>query len=388
MLRPIAILASSACAATGPTVSDFETALLAGCSGLRAPEFALPFQTVCGELTEPLAALAAELQANDSRQARLLAHLYAAIAPEVDRARARWGDTRIGIFLGTSNAGIAQSEWADGERRATGVLPPAYNFARQHGYNGALEVIRALSGARGPGWINSTACSSSAKVLACAQRLIAADVLDAAIVGGADTLCQTTLRGFHGLGVLSSTACRPFSAARDGISIGEGGALLLVARQGDGQARLLAVGETSDAHHMSAPHPAGDGALAAMRQALTSAGLAADDIDHINAHGTATQQNDAAEGEAIRRLVGDRVPVVSTKGYTGHLLGAAAAIELVAALHALRTGWIPASLGATPLDPALGIAVATTGTHARVRVVMSNSFAFGGNNASVLLGAP
>lgn len=317
----------------------------------------------------------------------MVAHLYAAIAGEVDQARVRWGDGRIGIFLGTSNAGIAQTEWADASRRATGNLPSVYDFSRQHAYDGILHVMRALSGARGPGWVSSTACSSSAKVLGCAQRLIAADVIDAAIVGGADTLCQTTLRGFHGLGVLSPTACRPFSAERAGINIGEGGALFLVARDGQAVARLLAVGESSDAHHMSAPHPAGDGAFAAMHHAMTLAGLGPEDIDHVNAHGTATRQNDAAEGAAILRLLGDQVPVVSTKGYTGHLLGAAAAIELSAVLHAIRTGWIPASLGCSPPDPELGIAVQMRGGSARVRHVLSNSFAFGGNNASVLVGA-
>ena len=280
-----------------------------------------------------------------------------------------------------------QTEEADAVRVRTGALPADFDFSRQHAYGGALAVLRSLSGVRGPGWVNSTACSSSAKVLACAQRLIAADVIDAAIVGGADTLCQTTLRGFHGLGVLSTTACRPFAAARDGISIGEGGALFLIERHGHAQARLLAVGESSDAHHMSAPHPHGDGAFLAMQRALGAAGLEPSAVDHVNAHGTATKQNDAAEALAIARLLGAEVPVTSTKAYTGHLLGAAAGIELVAVMHALRTGWIPANLGAAPVDAELRIAVQQWGEQRQVRHVLSNSFAFGGNNASVLVGA-
>lgn len=163
-----------------------------------------------------------------------------------------------------------------------------------------------------------------AKVMSTAQRLITAGIIDAALVGGVDTLCQTTLRGFHGLGVLSSTACRPFSQLRDGISLGEGGALMLLQREGPARAVLLGVGETSDAHHVSAPHPNGDGAFAAMQNALNWAVLAATDVGCVNAHGTATKLNDAAEAAAINRLIGPQVPVISTKSYTGHLLGAVA----------------------------------------------------------------
>ena len=316
----------------------------------------------------------------------MLAHLHAPLSADIARARAKWGDHRLGIFLGTSNAGILQTESADTIRRATGNLPPTYDFSRQHAYGGGLALLRSLTGAAGPGWVNSAACASAAKALASAHRLIEADVLDAAIVGGADTLCQTTLRGFHGLGVLSAQKCQPFSAQRAGINLGEGGALFLLERQGNALGQLLAVGESCDAHHMSAPHPQGDGAFLAMERALQRAEVAPASIDHVNAHGTATRQNDAAEALAIFRLLGPQVPVASTKGYTGHLLGAAAAIELAISLHTLQTGLIPQTLGAIPVDPELQIAVTMTQAKREVRFLLSNSLGFGGNNASILLG--
>ena len=171
-----------------------------------------------------------------------------------------------------------------------------------------------MSGITGPRYCISTACTSSAKVFATAKRLVDTNVVDAALVGGVDTICATTLHGFHALGVLSSIACRPFGENREGMNIGEGGALVLLERGGDGTVALLGAGESSDAHHMSAPHPEGIGAEAAIRAALAEARLDASAIDLVNAHGTGTPQNDSAEGAAIARVLGDRVPVASTKG--------------------------------------------------------------------------
>jgi len=248
--------------------------------------------------------------------------------------------------------------------------------------------VKRATGAGGPGYAVSTACSSSGKVLGSARRLLRAGLADAVLVGGADSLCRTTLCGFHSLEVLSKTPCRPFCAGRDGTTIGEGAAFLLLEREGDGPARLLGVGESCDAHHMSHPHPEGLGAEAAMAGALAQAGLAPHEVDHVNAHGTATQLNDAAESKAIFRLFGDRVPVASTKGYTGHLLGAAAATEAVFAVAAIEQGWIPASLGCDPQDPALAVSLCRERRERRCRAVLSNSFAFGGSNVAVLFGAP
>jgi 3-oxoacyl-[acyl-carrier-protein] synthase-1 len=215
--------------------------------------------------------------------------------------------------------------------------------------------------------------------------MIAADMIDAAIVGGVDTLCGMTLRGFFCLDALSPEPCKPFSAARKGISIGEGGALLVLERGGDGEALLEAVGESSDAYHVSAPHPEGTGAEAAMQRALEMAGVSARDVDHVNAHGTGTRLNDSAEAKAIARVFGKEVPVVSTKGFTGHMLGGAGACEAALSILALREGFLPPSLGADPRDEKIDLNIPTTLTHGRFRRVISNSFAFGGNNVSVLV---
>ena len=200
----------------------------------------------------------------------------------------------------------------------------------------------------------STACSASAKAVGCAQRLLATDAVDAVLVGGVDALSQTTLRGFHSLQILSPVFCRPLSRERRGINIGEGAAYLLLEREGDAAVRLLGVGESSDAHHMSAPDPTGEGARTAMAAALAQAGLPPGEVDYINAHSPGTRLNDLSEGLAVTSLFGGRVPVASTKGYTGHLLGAGGATEAVFAIVAIEQGWIPRSVGADPVDADLG----------------------------------
>jgi 3-oxoacyl-[acyl-carrier-protein] synthase-1 len=268
-----------------------------------------------------------------------------------------------------------------------GRLPATYDFQSQHALDGILEVIRVRTGTRGPAFVVSTACSSSGKVFGSAQRLLASGVADAALVGGVDTLCQTTLRGFASLDALSSRPCRPFSSARDGTSLGEGAAFILLEREGDGPARLVGVGESSDAHHMSHPHPEGLGAVLAMSAALRAGAVEPSEIDYVNAHGTGTKVNDAVEARAIAEVLGSETPVTSTKGFTGHLLGAAGATEAVFSLFTLESGVAPASLGATPLDPAVSVRVLTTATRGRFRRVLSNSFGFGGSNVAIVFEA-
>lgn len=249
-------------------------------------------------------------------------------------------------------------------------------------------MLAQTSGVTGPVYVVSTACSSSGKVAASAARLIRMGLVDAVLIGGIDSLTRMTIQGFHSLGILSGTSCRPFGAERDGINIGEGAALLLVEREApDARVVLLGVGESADAYRMSSPEPTGRGAREAMERALAQAGLGAGDLDHINAHGTATQLNDAAESLAIHALFGASVPVTSTKGYTGHLLGGAGGTEMVFAIHAILGGRLPATLGAAPLDPEVAIDVVTEARELRVRTVLSNSFAFGGSNVSVVVGA-
>jgi 3-oxoacyl-[acyl-carrier-protein] synthase-1 len=318
----------------------------------------------------------------------MAAALVAQLDEPLRRARARWRPDRIAVILGTSTGGAKTTEQAYREYVACGALPEHYDFRRQHTFGAVLHVVAALSGARGPAWMISTACTSGAKPLASAQRLIAADIIDAALVGGIDTLCALTLLGFHSLQLLDRRPCRPFSRQRAGLSLGEGGALALVERTGEARVLIEGVGETSDAYHISAPHPDGVGALQAMSAALVQAGRSPEDVDHINAHGTGTPLNDSAEARAIASLFGERVPVVSTKGFTGHTLGAAGAIEFAFSAYAIEEGWIPPSLHSDPLDPEVALRVPLSVTRGRFRRVLSNSFAFGGSNVSVLLGAP
>ena len=381
----LSITAYEVCSALGLGRAPTLAALSDGRSGLGIPALSLPFETVTGRVAHPFAALPVALQAYETRLARLTAWLAAGVSEAVTAATQRWGPSRVGLFIGTSTAGIAETETAWATLAAGKPRPAGYSYHDQHAYHSVLAVLRGLTGIAGPGHVTSTACSSSGKVFASAARLIRAGIIDAALVGGVDVLCQTTLRGFFSLGALSATACRPFSAARDGINIGEGGALLLLER-GEGAAlRLRGVGESSDAHHMSAPHPGGRGARAAMAQALAQAQLDASAVSLVNAHGTGTKLNDAMEAHAIAAVLGGDVPVVSTKPYTGHLLGAAGAVEAVLSAICLEAGLVPAGLGLAPQDPACAVNVASTALHRPLDTVLSNSFAFGGNNVSVLL---
>jgi 3-oxoacyl-[acyl-carrier-protein] synthase-1 len=386
-VSPVPITAYAVCNALGATTREVRDALLNGRGGLGPSPLPLPFETMVGAVHGELPPPPPSLSAFDSRQARIALLLLDEIRPALDSAIRRSGADRVAIVLGTSTGGIAETERALVHHRTTGTLPTGYDYERQHSFFAFAELLRQTCGARGPAFVVSTACSSSGKVFASGRRLLAAGVADAVLVGGVDTLCHTTLCGFHGLGILASGSCRPFARDRSGINIGEGGALLLLEREGDARAQLLGVGETSDAYHMSSPHPEGLGARRAMEEALAEAGLPAMAVDHINAHGTGTPQNDAAEAKAIAGLFGDRVPVVSTKAYTGHMLGAGGAVEATFAVFALEQGWIPSSLGATPIDESLGIRVNVAKAALSCRAVLSNSFGFGGSNVSVLLGA-
>ena len=309
----------------------------------------------------------------------------------VAEARSRYGAHRIGLFLGTSTSGILQTELAYRRRDPiTGALPGAFDYAGTQNNFSLGQFVQARLGLGGPAVVVSTACSSSAKVFAAAARMIAAGACDAAIVGGTDSLCLTTLYGFGSLELLSPAPCRPFDAERSGISIGEGAGFALLetvpAQNSADAIRLLGAGESSDAHHMSTPHPDGLGAHLAMEGALASASLRAADIDYINLHGTATRTNDASEDNAVVGLFGNRVPCSSTKGATGHLLGAAGIAEAIVCTLALREGFIPGSANTEQVDPALHVHYLLDNVPKAPRRVMSNSFGFGGSNCSLILG--
>ncbi|MCA9610056.1 MAG: beta-ketoacyl-ACP synthase [Myxococcales bacterium] len=388
-MTPLPITAWSAVNALGRSTGEVLAALDAGRSGLGPSPLPTTMETVVGAVPGELAPLPAEHAPYDTRLSRIGWLAFAEVREALDAAVARWGGHRIAIVLGTSTGGLEQTEQAFEHWLRQGALPAAYDYEHQHNFAALGELFAKVAGVTGPSYVVSTACSSSGKVAASAARLIRAGLADAVLVGGIDSLTRMTIQGFHSLGILSGQACRPFGAERDGINIGEGAALLLVEREAsDPGALLLGVGESADAYRMSSPEPTGRGAREAMERALARAGLGVDDLDHINAHGTATKLNDAAESLAIAALFDRRVPVSSTKGYTGHLLGGAGGTEMVFAIHAIRTGRLPATLGATPLDPEVTIDVVTEPREQRVRTVLSNSFAFGGSNVAVVVGAP
>jgi 3-oxoacyl-[acyl-carrier-protein] synthase-1 len=335
-----------------------------------------------------------ELATYDCRNNRLaeLALRTDGFADAVQSTAARWGAMRVGVFLGTSTSGILQTELAYRERDpSTGALPDALHYGETHNTASVARYVRAALGLQGPAHVVSTACSSSAKVYAAAQRAIRLGLVDAAVVGGVDSLCMTTLYGFKALELTSSEICRPWDADRAGLSIGEAAAFALLERNG-GPARpmgwLLGAGESSDGHHMSSPHPEGAGAALAMRAALAQAGLTPAQVDYLNLHGTATPGNDAAEDRAVCAVFGTATPCSSTKGFTGHTLGAAGGVEASIALLALEHGLAPPSLNLQTQDPALHAQLLREPLQAPLQVVASNSFGFGGSNASLLLGAP
>ena len=387
-VRPLPVTAYANLNALGGTRAEILAALVEGRSGLRPLVGDPGIETAVGAVTCALPGLPADLARWSTRLSRMAAALIEQLDEPLRRARERWRPERIAVLLGTSTAGALTTEHAYRQYVATGHLPADYDFRRQHTFGAVLHVMSELTGARGPGWMISTACTSGAKPFASAQRLISAGLIDAALVGGFDTLCSLTLLGFQALQAVDRVPCRPFCVDRAGISIGEGGALALVERDGDARVLIEGVGETSDAYHISAPHPEGRGALAAMEQALEQAGRRTDEIDHINAHGTGTRLNDVAEAHAIRTLFDAPPPVVSTKGYTGHTLGAAGAIEFAFAAYAIEEGFLPPSIHADPVDPLVELPLVRETTRGSFARVLSNSFAFGGNNVSLLVGAP
>jgi 3-oxoacyl-[acyl-carrier-protein] synthase-1 len=335
---------------------------------------------------------------SDCRNNRLMQLVLQEIAGPVADAVRRHGPDRIAVVLGTSTSGIAEGGAAVELHRRTGAWPDGFSYRQQELGNLAHHAASHL-GLTGPAYTLATACSSSAKAFASARRLIRAGLADAAIVGGADTLCRLTLNGFNAIEALSPTRCNPFSANRDGITIGEGAAAFLLELgddlPGDEPIRLLGIGETSDAYHASAPSPDGAGAAASMRQALADAGLSPDEICYINLHGTGTALNDSMESQAVASVFGTAVPASSTKPMTGHMLGAAGACEAAFLWLTLSPDYNPEGLlpphlwdgAAMPDLPALNLVAIGDRVAVGERVAMvSNSFAFAGSNATLVLG--
>jgi 3-oxoacyl-[acyl-carrier-protein] synthase-1 len=367
-------------------------ALRQGSSGLRPCDFpGVDFETHIGRVDgledSPVTGALARYDCRNNRLARmtLQADGFADLARD---CIARRGARRIGLVLGTSTSGIQESERAFAER-TDGGLPDWFDYRHSHDVHATTEFVGALLGIEGPCMTVSTACSSSAKVFADAAQLIAHDICDAVVVGGVDSLCLLTLYGFRSLELTASEACRPNDVDRAGLSIGEAGGFALLERPlGAGQALALleGVGESSDAYHMSTPHPEGLGAFNSMRGALGTAGVRPDQVDYINLHGTGSKVNDVVESRAVMSLFGGDTPCSSTKGWTGHTLGAAGIVEAIIAVLAIREGLMPGNLRMNRRDPVIETNVLPETRAADVSRVLSNSFGFGGNNCSLLFG--
>ena len=376
----------------GDGLAPFRDALQRGSGGLAPCRFhgtELPtwIGAVAGLDDSPLPAAFAAYDCRNNRLARrgLAADGFDAA---VRAAIGRHGPRRVGVILGTSTSGILETETAFRQRGADGALPAAFRYAGAHNTYSLAAFVRAWFSLEGPAAVVSTACSSSAKVFAAAARMIHAGLIDACVVGGADSLCLTTLHGFASLELTAPEPCRPYDAGRQGISIGEAAAFALLERPAatTSGVLLLGCGESSDAYHMSSPHPEGLGARMAMEAALADAGLTPAAIDYINLHGTATLNNDAAEGRAVGALFDSRVPCSSTKGLTGHTLGAAGALEAVVCAVALGDGLLPGSANTRQLDPSLRLDYLLASRDAPVKCAMNNSFGFGGSNCSLVFG--
>ncbi len=388
-MDPLVMTALTAASALGVGAAAHRAALLTQRSGLRLNDFDPAVGGWIGRVPGIEAHRLPDRMANfDCRNNRL-----ADMALRADRfdeavagAVARYGADRIAVILGTSTSGVHAAEEAYRGRVGDGPLPGSFDYAHtQDLYSVAAYVCTAL-GLRGPSFVVSTACASSARCFLDAQQLMAAGLCDAAVVGGADSLCRMTLQGFAALELVSPVPCRPCAADRAGISIGEAAGFALLERDGVGM-RLLGGGASSDGYHMSTPHPEGAGAVGAMRQALRRAGIGPGAVDWINLHGTGTRANDAAEDAAVFTVFGDRVACSSTKAWTGHTLGACGVLEALVARECMAAGVIAGCLGLDAADPSFRADVVLGLRAAEVRTVVSNSFGFGGVNCSLVFAA-
>lgn len=390
-LPPLAIRAYTATTALGRGRAAQAEALQARRSGLRRNDFGGdPLDCWIGRVDGlEDAALPPAWAQWECRNNRLawLALQQDGVLDIVAQMQARHGAERVAIVLGTSTASIGATEEAYA-RLQDGAFPPDLAQPIVHTVHSLGDFVQHATGLRGPCVTVATACSSSAKVFAQASRLIEAGVVDAALVGGVDTLCGSVLFGFNALELVSPDPCQPFDARRRGLSLGEAGGFAVLERSNGDEAglQLRGYGESSDAHHMSTPHPEGLGAQYAMRDALDRARLDADAIGYLNLHGTATPANDKVEAHAVAQIFPGTLHASSTKGWTGHTLGAAGIVESVFALIALEDGVLPGTLNSTTPDPACGPQIRFDNARRPIRHAMNNSFGFGGNNCSLVFG--
>jgi 3-oxoacyl-[acyl-carrier-protein] synthase-1 len=412
-IAPLRIAAYTVTSAAGAGKSALHAALHAGRSALTPNDFGpTPLATWIGRVADLEAApLPRALAAWECRNNRLawLGLNGDAFIDAVHAARERHGAARVAVVLGTSTSSIGATEDAYRHLDGDGAFPADNRNPRVHTPHSLASFVQEALDLAGPSVTVSTACSSSAKVFATAERMIRLGLVDAAVVGGVDTLCGSVLFGFNALQLVSAEPCRPFDAERSGISIGEAAGFALLERADDapalpavaaprggaaglGAARrpaglyLLGYGESSDAHHMSTPHPDGLGAERALDDALARAGIDTSAVDHINLHGTASAKNDEVEAALVARRFPATTHASSTKGVTGHTLGAAGIVEAAASLLAIEHGLRPGTVNTRVLDAACGPQVRVAAEHAPVRVAVSNSFGFGGNNCVLVFG--
>ena len=394
LIDPVSITAYSAVSACGMGNKTLLQALQANQPALAPIELLeLSFPTFVGEIKESLPKISPELDIYQCRNTRVaLSALNTAedgIRAAIESAKTRFGNQRVGVIIGTSTSGLFETESAYAVFLKQQKMPDDFHFITRHAYQATPRFLQSELGLKGPCYAVSTACSSSAKAIAAGQRLIVSGICDAVLVGGVDTLCRLTLRGFKSLELISEQPCQPMDKDRSGINIGEAAGLLVLEKKSTHNRlypQLLAVGESSDAYHMSSPHPEGLGAVLAMTNALKLAGINNSDIDYLNLHATATKINDHVESIAAFRVLGSEIPCSGTKGITGHTLGAAGALETIIALLAIENQFIPGTAGLQQIDDHCQCMVIKEPVqNSSLSIAMSNSFGFGGNNASVIV---
>lgn len=392
-MTPVAIVAQGLACAAGIGLPALRAALATGTSPLRPNTFTTtPLATYVGcvpglgKLPLPTPLVGWDCRATRAAWLGLQADGFIDAA---HAACARHGATRVGLVLGTSASTIGASEQAYRALAPDGGFPGALRSETLNTLHAVTVFVQQVLGVQGPCVTVSTACSSSAKALAQAERWLRLALVDAVVVGGVDVLCDSLLFGFQALGLVSPQPCRPFAADRQGISVGEAAGFALLQR-GPGEWQLIGYGEANDAHHMSSPHPQGLGAERALDDALARAGITAAAVDYLNLHGTATAQNDAVEAALVARRYAPGLHASATKGLTGHTMGAAGIVEALICLQALQAGLRPGSAPSVAADPALGPVFAqqfqASAVHQAVSVAASHSFGFGGNNCVLLLG--
>ncbi|MSP01568.1 MAG: beta-ketoacyl-[acyl-carrier-protein] synthase family protein [Acetobacteraceae bacterium] len=396
-MRPLAIRALSAISAIGRGAEPMFDALSNRRGGLSPCDFAGVTSGWIGRVpgveSHAVPPRLAHFDCRNNRLADMALHTDG-FAARVAEARARLGADRIGVVVGTSTSGVGALEDAYVARDpVSGALPPDFDFVHTHDLSSLASYVREALDLAGPALTVSAACASSARCFVDAAHFIETGVCDAVVVGGADSLCGMTLRGFASLGLVSPRACRPCDTARDGVSIGEAAGFALLEPLWTNSGRtavpglaVLGTGSSSDAHHMSAPHPEALGAVLAMRAALADAGLAPEAIDYVNLHGTGTRANDAMEDRAVMTVFGSGVPGSATKGWTGHTMGSSGILELAISALCIEHDMVPGCLAVDEVDPSFEALVVTVNEHRTVRRVISNSFGFGGINCSLILG--